>query len=142
MLDKAVEFYQWLGNGACIYVCGDATNMANDVDIALRSIIQAQGDMSVDEASEYVDELKRNRRYLRDVYWTAIPYLQKFVQNLDASRMSINSSEDSIQANIVGKTDVSIRRLNRHIDWDHPIHANNWFNTRQLQVYNFSLLSH
>ena len=68
MLDKAVEFYQWLGNGACIYVCGDATNMANDVDIALRSIIQAQGDMSVDEASEYVDELKRNRRYLRDVY--------------------------------------------------------------------------
>ena len=51
--------------------------------------------------------------------------------------MSINGSEDSIRANIVGKTYVSIQRLNNSIDWEHPIHAINWFNTRQLHVYNF-----
>jgi len=68
MLEKADELYHWLEDGASLYVCGDATYMANDVDIALRSIIQAQGQMSVDEASDYVNDLKRNKRYLRDVY--------------------------------------------------------------------------
>ena len=68
MLEKADELYRWLENGASVYVCGDATYMANDVDIALRSIIQTQGHMSVDEATDYIDELKRNKRYLRDVY--------------------------------------------------------------------------
>ena len=51
--------------------------------------------------------------------------------------MNINSSEDSIRANIVGNTYVSIQRLNNSIVWEHPIHAINWFNTRQLQLYNF-----
>ena len=51
--------------------------------------------------------------------------------------MNINSSEDSIRAYIVGNTYVSIQRLNNSIDWEHPIHAINWFNTRQLQLYNF-----
>ena len=69
MLEHAAEIWKWIdGEGAQFFVCGDAKRMAKDVDAALRKIIQEQGGKSVDEANAYVEKLKNDKRYKRDVY--------------------------------------------------------------------------
>ena len=68
MVEHGEELFQWLQVGAYFYVCGDATRMAKDVDKALADIVANQGAMSSDKATEYVNNLKREKRYLRDVY--------------------------------------------------------------------------
>jgi|TARA_B110001452_G_scaffold267487_2_gene277601 sulfite reductase (NADPH) flavoprotein alpha-component len=68
MHECSVELYQWLEKGAYFYVCGDATRMAKDVDQALRDIVATQANLSADQATDYVNNLKREKRYLRDVY--------------------------------------------------------------------------
>jgi sulfite reductase (NADPH) flavoprotein alpha-component len=68
MREHASELWRWLQAGAVFYVCGDATRMAQDVNSALVQIAAAEGGLSDDEARLYVEELSRNRRYLRDVY--------------------------------------------------------------------------
>lgn len=68
MLGSAGELWKWLEEGAYFYVCGDAKRMAKDVDAALRQIIQQQGGLSVEEANAYVEKLKSDKRYRRDVY--------------------------------------------------------------------------
>jgi sulfite reductase (NADPH) flavoprotein alpha-component len=69
MLDNAAEIWKWIdGEGALFFVCGDARRMAKDVDAALRKIVEEQGGKSVDEANAYVEQLKNDKRYKRDVY--------------------------------------------------------------------------
>jgi sulfite reductase (NADPH) flavoprotein alpha-component len=68
MLQAASELWQWLEEGAHFYVCGDAKRMAKDVDDALHSIIQTAGGKSTDEAAAYVAQMKKEKRYARDVY--------------------------------------------------------------------------
>lgn len=68
MLQAASELWQWLEEGAHFYVCGDAKRMAKDVDDALHKIIEIQGNKSADEAAAYVAEMKKTKRYARDVY--------------------------------------------------------------------------
>lgn len=68
MLGAAGEVWKWLDEGAYFYVCGDAKRMAKDVDAALRQILQQQGGLSVEEANGYVEKLKNEKRYRRDVY--------------------------------------------------------------------------
>ncbi len=68
MLEQAPLFWSWLQDGASVYVCGDASRMAKDVDVALRAIVQHQGAMSADDAVDYVANLKESHRYHRDVY--------------------------------------------------------------------------
>jgi sulfite reductase (NADPH) flavoprotein alpha-component len=69
MLEHAAEIWKWIdGEGAQFFVCGDAKRMAKDVDAALRKIVQEQGGKSVDEANAYVEKLKNEKRYKRDVY--------------------------------------------------------------------------
>lgn len=69
MLENAAEIWKWIdGDGAQFFVCGDAKRMAKDVDAALRTIVQQQGGKSVEEANEYVEKLKNDKRYKRDVY--------------------------------------------------------------------------
>lgn len=68
MREHAAELYGWLKDGASFYVCGDAKRMARDVDAALRRIVAEQGGMSSDAADEFVAELTKSKRYLRDVY--------------------------------------------------------------------------
>ena len=68
MLSAASEVWQWLDSGAHFYVCGDASRMAKDVDAALHTIIEHQGGKSPDEAAAYVAEMKKTKRYARDVY--------------------------------------------------------------------------
>jgi len=68
MLKNARQFWGWLEDGASVYVCGDATHMAKDVDQMLRSIVEMQGSMSREAAEDYVHALKDNHCYHRDVY--------------------------------------------------------------------------
>jgi sulfite reductase (NADPH) flavoprotein alpha-component len=68
MRESGKEFFMWLERGAHFYVCGDATKMAKDVDSALRDIISTEGNMTSEKADLYVNNLKREKRYLRDVY--------------------------------------------------------------------------
>ena len=68
MRENSKEFYAWLEEGASFYVCGDASRMATDVDVALHDIIEKEGGLSKDGAAAYVKKLKDEKRYLRDVY--------------------------------------------------------------------------
>ncbi|MCW0220303.1 MAG: flavodoxin domain-containing protein [Prosthecobacter sp.] len=68
MLTAAAELWQWLEEGAHFYVCGDAKRMAKDVDAALHEIIQSAGGKTAEEATAYVADMKKNKRYQRDVY--------------------------------------------------------------------------
>ncbi len=69
MMENAEEMWKWIdGEGAHFYVCGDARRMAKDVDAALRKIVQEQGGKDVDSANAYVEKLKSDKRYKRDVY--------------------------------------------------------------------------
>lgn len=68
MMQAASELWQWLEEGAYFFVCGDAKRMAKDVDEALHSIIQSAGGKTADEAAAYVAQMKKEKRYARDVY--------------------------------------------------------------------------
>ena len=68
MLEKKAQMWSWLNEGAVFYVCGDASRMAKDVDQALRSIAQDEGQMSEEDAAGWVKGLQKEKRYLKDVY--------------------------------------------------------------------------
>ncbi|UGQ15684.1 bifunctional nitrate reductase/sulfite reductase flavoprotein subunit alpha [Yinghuangia sp. ASG 101] len=60
--------WNWLEDGAHVYVCGDASRMAKDVDAALRDIITVHGGLTDDGAAAYVKRLSAEKRYVRDIY--------------------------------------------------------------------------
>lgn len=69
MLEAAAELWRWIdGEDGHFYVCGDAKRMAKDVDDALLRIVSEQGKMSAEDAAAYVSQLKKDKRYQRDVY--------------------------------------------------------------------------
>jgi len=68
MIEQARELWSWLQDGAHFYVCGDASRMAKDVDAALHQVAREAGGLSTEKAAEYVQELKTQKRYQRDVY--------------------------------------------------------------------------
>jgi sulfite reductase (NADPH) flavoprotein alpha-component len=68
MLKEGAEFWKWLQDGAAFYVCGDASRMAKDVDAALHTIAMEHGKLSEADAAAFISQLKKDKRYLRDVY--------------------------------------------------------------------------
>ncbi|MGZ4959297.1 MAG: sulfite reductase subunit alpha [Methylomonas sp.] len=68
MKENGAELYAWLEQGGYFFVCGDAYRMAKDVDQALHDVIQTHGNKTSVEAAEYVNQLKKDKRYVRDVY--------------------------------------------------------------------------
>jgi len=68
MLENAAELFGWLESGAHFYVCGDASRMAKDVDAALHQVAETVGGMSKEAAADYIQKLKTEKRYQRDVY--------------------------------------------------------------------------
>jgi sulfite reductase alpha subunit-like flavoprotein len=68
MRQQGAQLWRWLQDGAQIYICGDATHMAKDVDQALREVIAEHGGLSPDRAAEYLRYLAEQKRYVRDVY--------------------------------------------------------------------------
>lgn len=68
MRASAAELWTWIKNGGYFFVCGDAKRMAKDVDQALHEIIAEQGAMPIEQAQDYVKQMKKDKRYQRDVY--------------------------------------------------------------------------
>ncbi|MCQ8181276.1 sulfite reductase subunit alpha [Methylomonas sp. SURF-1] len=68
MKQHGAELFTWLEQGGYFFVCGDAYRMAKDVDQALHDVIREHGKMSLVQAVEYVNSLKKDKRYVRDVY--------------------------------------------------------------------------
>lgn len=68
MRERSRELYAWLEEGAHVYVCGDASRMAKDVEAALLGVIGEQRGRGDDDAAEYLADLRRAKRYVRDVY--------------------------------------------------------------------------
>lgn len=66
--EQGAELWRWLQDGAKLYICGDASHMAKDVDQALRQVAQTHGGLGVEGAAEYWRHLSEQKRYLRDVY--------------------------------------------------------------------------
>ena len=66
--EAAAEIWSWLQDGAAIYVCGDASRMAADVDQALREVAMAEGGLDAAGADAFMDDLTATHRYQRDVY--------------------------------------------------------------------------
>lgn len=66
--EKASTIWQWIEQGAHIYVCGSANGMAKEVEAALLQVIVKHGNKNTDDAEEYLDEMRQNKRYQRDVY--------------------------------------------------------------------------
>lgn len=68
MIEHGKELFDWFERGAYFYICGDAYRMAKDVDAALHQLIAEHGGFSEAEAVDYVNNLKSQKRYVRDVY--------------------------------------------------------------------------
>jgi sulfite reductase (NADPH) flavoprotein alpha-component len=66
--EQGAELWRWLQEGAQMYICGDASHMAKDVDQALREVIAEHGGLSPKRAAEYLRYLVEQKRYVRDVY--------------------------------------------------------------------------
>ncbi|WCE29983.1 assimilatory sulfite reductase (NADPH) flavoprotein subunit [Vibrio sp. SCSIO 43137] len=68
LLENAAEVWQWIEQGAHIYVCGDAGHMAKDVNSALIEIAKTQGGLEAEQAESFINGLRKEKRYQRDVY--------------------------------------------------------------------------
>lgn len=66
--EHAAEVWAWLQQGAAIYVCGDAKHMAGDVHDALINVLVSHGGCDAGSAENYLKDLRRAGRYLRDIY--------------------------------------------------------------------------
>lgn len=68
MLEQAEELFQWIEEGATIFVCGNADYMAKDVESTLIHILQEEGKLSYESSIQYLKDLRHQKRYLKDVY--------------------------------------------------------------------------
>ncbi|MCM3883230.1 bifunctional nitrate reductase/sulfite reductase flavoprotein subunit alpha [Frankia sp. R82] len=68
MREHGAQLWSWLADGAHLYVCGDATRMARDVDTALREIATTHGNLTPEGAAAHLRALAAQHRYVRDVY--------------------------------------------------------------------------
>jgi len=68
MKEASAELFAWLEAGAHFFVCGDGARMAKDVDAELQAIVIREGGKTPEQAAEYVEALKKSKRYKRDVY--------------------------------------------------------------------------
>jgi sulfite reductase (NADPH) flavoprotein alpha-component len=68
LLERSKLVFDRLENGAHFYVCGDKNRMAHDVQAALVQIVAAESGKGAEYAQEYLVGLKKQRRFLEDVY--------------------------------------------------------------------------
>ncbi|HMG83639.1 MAG TPA: flavodoxin domain-containing protein [Ferruginibacter sp.] len=68
MQQNAAELYEWLSSGASFYICGKKDPMSTDVENTLLKIIEQYGNQSPEGAKEYLEQLKEEGRYEKDVY--------------------------------------------------------------------------
>ena len=67
IVENSEQFNRWIENGATIYVC-DESKMAKDVHQAIKNVLIKEQNLSETDAEEYLKQMKRDKRYQRDVY--------------------------------------------------------------------------
>jgi sulfite reductase (NADPH) flavoprotein alpha-component len=68
MIENQKDIFEWIENGAVVYLCGDRRNLAKDVNKTLLEIIRTQSGISEDQAEKYLKNLKREKRFQVDIY--------------------------------------------------------------------------
>ncbi|MCP1189890.1 assimilatory sulfite reductase (NADPH) flavoprotein subunit [Priestia flexa] len=68
MKEHSKELFEWLEDGAVVYICGDEKHMAHDVHNTLIDIIEQEGNVSREQAEQYLADMQQQKRYQRDVY--------------------------------------------------------------------------
>lgn len=68
MLEEGASLFEWMDSGAFLYICGSKVPMSIDVENSLLKIIRKHGNRSQEEAIQYLDDMKEDGRYLKDVY--------------------------------------------------------------------------
>ena len=68
LLENSRDVFGWLENGAQLYVCGDKNRLGSAVQAALAQVVQKEAGLSAEDAAAYVKQLRKQRRYLEDVY--------------------------------------------------------------------------
>ncbi len=68
LYENSAAVWDWLQQGAYLFVCGDAERMAKDVDKMLQLIVQEQGGLTEEAARFYLKALRTEKRYRLDVY--------------------------------------------------------------------------
>jgi sulfite reductase (NADPH) flavoprotein alpha-component len=68
MKQQSIELFNWMENGANIYICGAKEPMSVDVEDTLINIIATEKDINKNEAKTYLQNLKEAGRYHKDVY--------------------------------------------------------------------------
>ncbi|MEP6596732.1 MAG: flavodoxin domain-containing protein [Ginsengibacter sp.] len=68
MVQNGNELFEWIHAGAYVYVCGTKNPMSVDVEQTLLQIIEHFGERSKEDAEKYLDDLKEEGRYIKDVY--------------------------------------------------------------------------
>lgn len=66
--EQRASIWDWIQNGAYIFICGDAEKMARDVDATFLKIGCDQGALTEEASREWLKRLRKDRRYLQDVY--------------------------------------------------------------------------
>lgn len=66
--EQSAEVIKWIEDGAFIYVCGDMKYMAKDVLNTFIQIVSDQKQLSLEQAREFVMDLRKHKRYQEDVY--------------------------------------------------------------------------
>jgi len=66
--EQSTEVFAWLERGAHLYICGDANHMAKDVHQALTDVIAKEGQLTTEQAEQYLKDLRTSKRYQKDVY--------------------------------------------------------------------------
>lgn len=68
MLEHGKELFEWLEDGAHVYVCGDEKNMAGDVHNTLIDIVHQESGLSREKSAEYLANMQQQKRYQSDLY--------------------------------------------------------------------------
>lgn len=68
LIQHAEALWQWLEDGAIVYLCGNAERLTNSVENAIVQIISQQKQVDEQEAKQLFTQLKSQKRYLKDVY--------------------------------------------------------------------------
>ena len=68
ILKQGHELFSWLESGAHVYVCGAKSPMSDDVEQALIQVIEKFGNKNSEQALTYLNQLKEEGRYQKDVY--------------------------------------------------------------------------
>lgn len=66
--ERARDLFDWLEQGARIYLCGDRAKLSESTDNALVDIVMSQSNRSRDQALSYIEKLRTDKRYVKDVY--------------------------------------------------------------------------